>query len=127
MTAELPGSIGAHSTFAKTLIAATHDRWSRWRALAAPVQSPIRRVPIWNVLPGEQGFTLTNFMVAVAAVEVFSSFTAPALMTVIAQIELDVPALNVQRIEFFFTHLHRINAASIISAAIGIRKERTIR
>ncbi len=76
MTAELLSSIGARSAFAKTLIAATHDRWSRWRALAAPVQSPSRRVPRRNVLRGEQGFTLTEYMVAVAVVEVFSAIDA---------------------------------------------------
>ncbi len=84
MTAELLGWIGVFSVMAKTLIAATHDHWSRLRALPALVPPPGRRVPGRKILRGEQGFTATELMVVVGIVGVLSAIAAPALMPVIA-------------------------------------------
>ncbi len=81
MTAELQGWIGAFSAVAKTFIAATHDHWSRRRALPAPVLSPIPRRKIRR---DEQGFTATELMVAVGIVGVLSAIAVPPLMSVIA-------------------------------------------
>src|SRR3972149_727330 len=84
MTAELLGWVGALKAFGNALVVRIRDCRSRGCSLPAPVQSPSRRVPGWIALRGEQGFTLTEIMVAISIVGVLSATAAPSLMAMIA-------------------------------------------